>query len=127
MRAEIQRIAREHFPTGIVFPSERNLYVRIVWLRTKKVGPDTDNIAKWVIDALKGIAYGDDEQVAKCAVEKVEISESIQISVKTRSGQTDRAYGELLELLGQQKEHIIYIEVGVRGDETVVLGPIDEV
>lgn len=37
-------------------------------LPTKK--PDTDNIAKGILDALNGIAYLDDKQVVKLEVEK---------------------------------------------------------
>lgn len=32
--------------------------------------PDTDNIAKSILDSLNGIAYKDDKQVVKLTVEK---------------------------------------------------------
>lgn len=34
------------------------------------VKPDTDNIAKTILDALNGVAYADDKQVIKLSVEK---------------------------------------------------------
>ena len=32
--------------------------------------PDTDNIAKSVLDALNGLAYGDDKQIVELKVRK---------------------------------------------------------
>lgn len=34
------------------------------------IKPDTDNIAKSILDSLNGIAYKDDKQVVKLTVEK---------------------------------------------------------
>ncbi len=34
------------------------------------VKPDTDNIAKSVLDALNGVAYHDDKQIVECEVKK---------------------------------------------------------
>lgn len=31
---------------------------------------DVDNIAKWIIDSLRGIVYADDQIIVKCAGEK---------------------------------------------------------
>lgn len=38
-------------------------------MHTKKI--DCDNLAKTILDALNGIAYGDDKQVCRLIVEKV--------------------------------------------------------
>ncbi len=44
------------------------------------VKPDTDNIAKGVLDSLNGIAYKDDKQVVKLEVEKY-YSENAYVTV----------------------------------------------
>ena len=47
---------------------DRQLMLEGKMLPTKK--PDADNIAKAICDALNGVAYGDDSQIAKLTVVK---------------------------------------------------------
>lgn len=48
--------------TAAEFPKAARLSVEIAWHRTRKSG-DLDNRLKQVLDALKGLAFVDDEQV----------------------------------------------------------------
>ncbi len=50
----------------------------IIW-HTKK--PDADNVAKAVLDALNGVAYHDDTQIARLVVEK-KYSEQPRVEVR---------------------------------------------
>jgi Holliday junction resolvase RusA-like endonuclease len=47
------------------------------------VKPDTDNIAKIVLDSLNGLAYDDDKQVVQCFVSKW-YGDTAGVSVKVR-------------------------------------------
>lgn len=47
------------------------------------VKPDTDNIAKIILDSLNGLAYADDKQVVECKVGKW-YDEMAWVSVKVR-------------------------------------------
>jgi Holliday junction resolvase RusA-like endonuclease len=47
------------------------------------VKPDTDNIAKIVLDSLNGLAYADDKQVVDCRVSKW-YGDTAGISIKVR-------------------------------------------
>ena len=44
--------------------------MKIIKLKLITIKPDTDNIAKSILDSLNGIAYLDDKQVIKLVVEK---------------------------------------------------------
>ncbi len=71
------------FPADICVSAEIVAYYEIPksWSRKKRaaaiegrirptVKPDTDNIAKIILDSLNGLAYADDKQVVRCCVSK---------------------------------------------------------
>lgn len=63
-------------PVGVsllfVFPTPKSLQRKSGWpCRWKSTKPDLDNLEKAVLDALKGIAWADDAQVALVAKKKV--------------------------------------------------------
>ena len=65
---------------------EGPLYVRVNWFFNKPGGPDTDNIFKAILDALKLIVYRDDNQVVRCLACKFDlVKNSPQISDKKYS------------------------------------------
>ena len=53
------------------------------WYQTNK--PDSDNIIKIILDALNGVAYKDDTQVAIIQIEKVYTFEEEHIDVEIHS------------------------------------------
>lgn len=54
-----------------VAPFAGEVSVRMVWYRARKAG-DVDGRIKAALDLLRGIAYGDDAQVAALAIERVD-------------------------------------------------------
>lgn len=56
---------------GRVSPILEDVAVRIVWVRERRAG-DVDNRVKATLDTLKGIAFRDDDQVARIEVERVD-------------------------------------------------------
>lgn len=58
------RNSRIAFPTG-------NVKVSIAWRRKRAIG-DTDNIAKPILDALKKLAYTDDNQVTELHITRTD-------------------------------------------------------
>jgi Holliday junction resolvase RusA-like endonuclease len=122
----IREIVAQTLGTSLPFPSERDLYIRATWFRMRQEGPDTDNIAKWVIDALKGHVYADDSQLAKCLIEKVDTGDAFEVVDRVLPLDLADTHGKLIELLAEQRPHILYIEVGRMGRRRVVFGPIDE-
>lgn len=71
------------FPVDVCVSAEIVAYYEIPksWSRKRRaaaiegrirptVKPDTDNIAKIILDSLNGLAYADDKQVVKCCVSK---------------------------------------------------------
>ena len=80
----IRKVAREHFPepfTGAIrLIVEAVFPVRASWSKAKRAAllnqphlakPDASNIAKSCEDALNGIAYADDSQVAELVARKL--------------------------------------------------------
>ena len=57
-----------------VQPLEGELQVRIIWRRQYRRG-DLDNKLKVVLDALKGIAWKDDAQIAAISAERITTGE----------------------------------------------------
>lgn len=57
--------------------------------------PDCDNIAKIILDALNGIAYDDDAQVALLSV--VKIYDSDESKVEILLAETEAEYGNIME------------------------------
>ncbi len=69
LEGQIEAEIAAYFPIPKSESKKRKLLMldEIIW-HTKK--PDADNIAKAVLDALNGVAYHDDTQIAKLTVEK---------------------------------------------------------
>lgn len=52
--------------------------------------PDTDNIAKIILDSLNGIAYDDDKQVCQLSVKKLYgVREGVVVRLEEIEGETD--------------------------------------
>jgi len=65
-------------------PLTGEVFVNIAWFRRARRG-DLDNKAKPILDALKGLAYADDRQVARLWLQRVNVGrthpENVQVDV----------------------------------------------
>lgn len=52
-------------------PLGGDVALRALWVRSRRSG-DVDNRLKAMLDALKGVAYGDDAQVARLTIERTD-------------------------------------------------------
>jgi Holliday junction resolvase RusA-like endonuclease len=107
---------------------EGRLYVRIVWLHNVPHLihlADTDNAAKRVIDALKGVVYADDRIIDKIAVHRLDAASASDAQLSVRGDVELRVVDRMRVLRGQPHLHIVYVEIGVLDNLTVTLGPID--
>jgi hypothetical protein len=120
----LQELARQRFQGEV--PLTGSLYARIIWFYdggTSRTTMDVDNIAKWILDSLKGIVYIDDQFILKCATEKVDKTDLFTLS-RDRMSSSD--YDQLAVLLGcSDIHHILYIEVGQLRSRIIHFGPID--
>ncbi len=99
-----------------------DLYARIVWFHRDKTTTDVDNITKPILDALKGVVFGDDYPVRKCVTERIYRGRNYEV---TETRIPDWAYERLLGFLEQDVADILYVEVGPVFGQRVVFGPID--
>jgi hypothetical protein len=111
----LQSLGAGHQLTG-------NLYVRILWLHRLPTNQDIDNIAKRILDALKGVAFPDDGIVVSCLTRKLLYSAQ-PISLPSRPDVPQHVFEQLIELLGQDEPHILYIEAGQFASSQIVFGP----
>jgi hypothetical protein len=103
--------------------SAGSLYARVIWFHAEGTTQDVDNIAKRLFDALDGAIYASDQQIVKCALEKVYYtSDAYEL---TGTAIPDDVFKELVEYLGQRAKHVLYVEVGSMPSRRVVFGPID--
>jgi len=101
---------------------DTNLYMRVTWFTRKKGGPDVDNIVKPIFDALEGVVYKNDLQLAQILSTRVNLSESYTIS---NANISPSLYDELENAINKGYNHILYIEIGRMTGQQVVFGPID--
>src|SRR5437764_3404645 len=59
---------------------DTNLYMRVIWFTRTKGGPDVDNIVKPIFDALEGVVYKNDLQLAQVLSTRINLGESYTIS-----------------------------------------------
>lgn len=110
-------------PVGNVNPLEGNLYARIVWFHRGPTNQDVDNIAKNILDALKGVCYLDDSQITACYIRRARIDlEMVELSLPDP---LTIAITELLRILDDDAaRHALYIEIGPVRDDTVYFGQV---
>ena len=73
-RDSIQLVARQHFSA----PLSARLEVDVVFADKRATRPDTDNVLKPIMDALKGIAYGDDSQVISAKAHLLPLDDTVR-------------------------------------------------
>jgi hypothetical protein len=100
-----------------------DLYTRIVWFCRAATTQDVDNIAKNVLDALKGVVFDDDVSIVQCLSCKVDLRRDYVVSDKNLPAES---YDELLRLLADPNlKDVLYIEVGPVPGQKAVFGLID--
>ncbi len=98
------------------------LYVRIVWFQSRWERGDVDNIAKRVLDALKGIVFQDDDEIVWCLTQKTLTSDR-SFAIDASEAPSDTTLSEIEALIGSE-QHVLYIEIGPITNLTISLGPV---
>lgn len=108
--------------------SSGRFFVRVLWFHRVSLlqdDPDTDNISKPIVDALRGIVFTDDSMVVKRLAQRVDLTGGLGSITLKDKGAPPGAIDDLLGLLGGPDPHILYVEVGSLDAEDVALGVID--
>lgn len=88
-RDSIQRVARQEF----LAPLSGRLEVEVVFADKNHTRPDTDNVLKPIMDALKGIAYFDDGQVVSAKAHLLPVDDSL----RSVGGQPHHTFARLFD------------------------------
>jgi endodeoxyribonuclease RusA len=99
------------------------LYARITWFQLRRAHGDVDNIAKRILDSLKGVAFQDDDDVVRCLTQKAVADASGSFALNTLEIPSTAVLAELQALLGVE-DHVLYIEIGPVTDPTISFGPV---
>ncbi len=102
-----------------------DLYIRIVWVHADKTTQDVDNVAKRILDALKGIVYDDDHRIVKCLTEKIWASDEFVLAPEHRPIKIVNRRLEKMLYRYPPLPDVLYIEVGQVTSRRFVFGPID--
>src|ERR1051325_2904424 len=116
----IRNAAAAKFAAALV--SDDRLYIRIIWFARKDVGPDVDNIIKPIADALQGVVYRNDRQIAQCFSMRIDLEKRYEISNDNISSEM---YREVIATIDAKRSDVLYIEVGALTSQQVIFGPID--
>jgi len=99
------------------------LYVRIVWFQLRPSDGDVDNIAKLILDSLKGVVIHDDDEIVRCLTQKTVADSAGTYAYDPLLIPSETVPSALAGLLGAHG-HVLYIEVGVVAESTVTFGPV---
>ena len=102
--------------------SNDRLYIRIIWFARKDVGLDVDNIIKPIADALQGVVYRNDRQLAQCFSMRIDLEKTYRISNDNISIER---YQEVIDTIDARRSDALYIEVGTLTSQEAIFGPID--
>jgi len=100
----VQQAARTKFTQPL---QDEDLWIRITYFCTVAPNFDIDNVSKPICDALNGIAYVDDHQLADRNTRKRAVRGSYRL---------EGVAPDLIEALAEQKD-FVYIEIGSLGAE----------
>jgi Endodeoxyribonuclease RusA len=105
------------------FPLPGPLYVRIVWFQLQRSPGDVDNIARRILDSLKGIVFQDDRAIDRCPTQR-SVAESNGNFPLNASRIPSRAVLARLQALLDAEEHVLYVEIGRIRNQTTSFGPV---
>ena len=117
-----QRLQAVAMATGQL-PLSGPLYARIVWFQLHRSPGDVDNIAKRILDALKGIVIHDDDDIDRCLIQR-SIAEADGTFPIDASQIPSRSVLAALQALLNTEEHVLYIEIGRISSQTTGFGPV---
>jgi Holliday junction resolvase RusA-like endonuclease len=115
----LQDAAKARRPQAPVGP----LYARIIWFQRRRSQGDVDNIAKRILDSLKGIVIQDDDEIDRCLAIKTVADPAGDFAIDVLNLPSQSIQDELRDLLGAE-EHVLYIEIGPVTDPTIAFGPV---
>lgn len=114
LRQEVQQ-AHQNLPL-----LDGELYARIIWFHQDRPG-DPDNIIKPILDALQTVVYDDDSRIVKVASERFNLlAQAILLSATA----TPPIFDQLIDLIAEQHEHILYIEIDALPSRDLHFGPV---
>jgi len=117
-KTALSEAARFRHPTILDGP----LYARILWFHKDKTNQDVDNIAKRILDSLKGVVFRDDLAVSHCLAARIDARIEYELDGVPPSEQEEKM---LLELLGDdQTRNVLYIEIGPRTSSAASFGEV---
>lgn len=119
-QARLQAEARHRL--GGRQPLAGDLYIRILWLHRQSTTQDIDNIAKRIVDALKGTVYDDDNTIVSCLTRRIRYATDTVI-LSEQADSLQETIDEMIALIGQEESHILYIEVGQVESRQIMFGP----
>jgi hypothetical protein len=78
-RERVGEVARAATPTAVP-PSEQDLALLIIYFYAGEATLDVDNIAKSLLDGLKGVLFRDDGQVSELTIRKTRLSAGLSLT-----------------------------------------------
>ena len=101
------------------------LYVRIVWFHARREHDDidADNIPKRILDALKGIAFENDDEIVRCLAIKTVADATGGFAIDPVYVPSSSALGLLQGMLLTER-NVLYVEIGTVTDPVVAFGPV---
>lgn len=102
--------------------TQGSLYARILWFHKEPTTQDVDNIAKRILDSLKGEVFSDDAVVSHCPAARIDATIDYELS---GSPPSDTEADTLLDLLADNaSRNVLYIEIGPRTTSAVNFGEV---
>lgn len=98
------------------------LYARILWFHKDPTTQDVDNIAKRVLDSLKGFVFDDDGAISHFLAARIDATMDYELGGTPPSDDDTEL---LLRLLDDDSErHVLYVEIGSRTGMVVNFGEV---
>ena len=99
------------------------LYARITWFQRIRTPGDVDNIAKLILDSLKGVVFQDDDDIVRCLIQKTVADATGRYLYDPSQIPAEALQSDLQTVLGVE-DHVLYIEVGSVMNPMVSFGPV---
>lgn len=100
-QARVRRAATARWPAGTP-PLVQELTATIIYFYVGDTSLDVDNIAKPILDALKGIVYPDDHLITQLVVRKTKLIPGLAINNPSP---------ELASALAQMRGDFVYVRI----------------
>lgn len=99
------------------------LYARIVWFHKYRRDGDVDNIAKRLLDSLKGVVYSDDQAITHCLTCGVDARYDVELD---GSAVEATVFANLEALVANNTDRdVLYVEIGEQTSAVVRFGPVE--